>query len=332
MAKEWLFDYGLGSRFASNLVDPFFNDLIYDTATDSFFYMAGVAVALAHFGLLRIAPIPVLIGVLAISVGLANYWIPARQRIETAGTPYFIRLNRTDLGLDPRFSELTAEEFRASFLKEDKARSMGLRPAVRDIPYPFQFLMDDQTDKKQIIAVGGDPLIPRFFIAITNERVIRQEVNEPCNTRFITFRDLLDSDIEQKEHDGALGWEIRTRPPKTAAAATPACDLEPSELLIVNQVPTIAVAATEVGELVTFRDHGLTSSTTPKTAPDVAAAVAAINPQDTGHKLEIFLDALASKTVIWVLDNGAVVEGWTTALRKSFPSQSIGIIEFEELQ
>ncbi len=342
MAKEWLYDYSRASQLAFYLVDPFLDDLIWDTATDSFFYTAGIAVALSHFGLFRLTPIPIFLIVFVLAVGLATYWVPARQRLETAGTPYFIRLNSNDLGLNVKFSGLTRRAFLQRFLREDRVRTMGVEPTVQQGEhYPFQFLMEPQADRQQILAVGGTQLIPRFFIAIVNERIIRQSVTEKCNTRFITFRDLLNSRLKQTKYPGAVKWKIETVLPENARMENPACPIEDVELLIVDQAPTIRVAATQIAALVTFvesetpsKAHSVCGSDAPdpEAAPDVAAAIRAIDPVEAQRKLEIFFSALSEKTVIWILDNDSVVWGWTRSLQRNFPDKSISVIEFEAIQ
>ena len=342
MSKEWLYDYSRASQLAFYLVDPFFNDVFWDTATDSFFYTAGIVVALSHFGLVRPTPIPVFLSVFIIAVALATYWVPARQRLETAGTPYFIRLNSNDFELNVKFSRLSRTAFLDRIFRDEWAQSTGLEPAVRPGQLnPFQFLMEPQADRRQILVVGGTQLIPRFFIAIVNERIIRQPVSDKCDTRFITFRDLLNSRVKQTKDPGVIKWKIETVLHENTKLENPACPIEDAELLIVDQAPTIRVAATQIAALVAFVENETKPDVQPvcgvdlqdpEAAPDVAAAIRAIDPVEVQRKLEIFFSALSEKTVIWILDNDSVVRGWTRSLQRNFPHKSIGVIEFEAMR
>ncbi|NJM33404.1 MAG: hypothetical protein HC850_00490 [Rhodomicrobium sp.] len=330
MAKEWLFDYTRGSYIAWIYVDPFKDDLIWDTATDSFFYIAGTAVALAHFGALRLAPIPVLASVLVIAAGLAAYWLPAREKIETTGTPYFLRLSGLYPGID--IAELDKTQILQNLQANDPAARMGLESAMRPTEYPFQYLMEPQTDKKQIMTVGNIIFISRFFIAMANERVIRQQVEAPCNTRYITFRDLMNAEIVNKAQSGEPDWEIESPSGQYAGFNGPGCVLEKTELLIVDQVPATENAAALIKALMSIppvlpADAAATDPSAGGAASSVASSADAGPGLSPEAALQIFIRSVRNKTVIWILDNDAVVDGWTAALRGAFPPDNVSFLD-----
>ncbi len=345
MAKEWLFDYARGSYIAWIYVDPYNDDLMWDTATDSFFYIAGITVALAHFGAIPIAPIPVLAGVIAIAIALGTYWIPARDKIETSGTPYFLRLSGIYPGVN--IADLDKTAILKHLRQNDPAPKMGFQSAIHDTDYPFQYLMEPQTNKKQIVTVGNNIYISRFFIALANERVVRQPVKMACNTRYITFRQLLNSDIVNEAASGEPDWNMKSPSGQYSGIDGPGCVIENTELLIIDEVPATDNAASLIQALMSIPGN---SAPAPAAAvspavPSLTAAAPDAPPADTGSRpaqailaaatngpdsektLEIFVKALRKKTVIWILDNDAGVEGWTTTLGKYFPADAISFLD-----
>jgi hypothetical protein len=328
MAKEWLFDYARGGYIAWIYVDPFKDDLIWDTATDSFFYTAGTAVALAHFGALRLAPIPVLAAVFVIAAGLASYWLPARGKIETTGTPYFLRLSGLYPGIN--IANLDKQQILQNLRANDPAERMGLESAMRPTEYPFQYLMEPQAEKKQIMTIGNIIFISRFFIALANERVIRQQVKAPCNTRYITFRDLMNSEIVNNATQGEPDWDIKSRSGQYTGFNGPGCTIENTEFLIVDQVPANYNAAVLIKALMSIPAvlPGAADDPAASAAPSPAASGPAPEPGFIPEEtLQIFIKAVRNKTVIWILDNDAVVEGWTAALRGVFPQDNISFLD-----
>ncbi len=347
MTKEWLFDFYLMSQETSRLVSPYKADLLYDTATDSFFYLAGIAVALAHFGMLRISPLPVLIYVTLAAFGLAIYWLPIREKIETTGTPYFIRLNGPDLGIDINFDAPGADDFLSKLTRQDAARS-GVRPVMGDEPYPLEYMMETPLGaKQQIIAVASSKVVNRLGMALTNERVVRQKPAMPCNSRYITFRDLMESRISNEGTAAEPKWTIASLEPQPPASGEggailngfpdPRCPLEQTEFLVVDQVPSVEIAATLVTGLVAFPDTGwkqmqerrepFVPEGFPPTARQLMNSLAQIVEAQGERNMEIFLRALDGRIVIWLLDNERIAGDWQRLLLRYYRPDDIRIMD-----
>jgi hypothetical protein len=351
MSKEWLFDYLLMSREASQLISPFNNDLVFDTATDCFFYTAGIIVALAHFGMLRISPLPILFYSGIAAFLLALYWLPEREKIETAGTPYFIRLSGPELGVEFSMDGVDGEDFLSKIQQETSERKRGLMSAVEESEYPLDYMMESPlTRHQQIIAVSdAREVMNRLGTALTNERVVRRQAREACSSRFITFRDLMDSEVKNTDTASDPNWTIETvkngSPALSASNGNPIaegfpdvrCPLENAEFLVVDQVPSVEIAATLITGLVTFPDSGQqqlrifdrvgptgASSYTAKERMDQLAQTV----ESQGERnMEAFLRAMSGKIVIWLIDNERIVDDWRRLLLRYYDFNQVRIMD-----
>lgn len=350
MSKEWLFDYLLMSDEASKLISPFHRDLVLDTATDSFFYTAGILVALAHFGKLRISPLPVLIYSGIAAFLLTIYWLPEREKIETAGTPYFLRLTGPDLGVDISSGDADQKGFISKITQESQTRTRGLIQAVEETAYPLDYMMASPPGKRhQILAVSdAKGIMNRLGIALTDERVVRQRANKPCSSRYITFRDLMDSRVSNEGTDSDPEWVIETLKPTkpevrngnviTDGFPDVRCPLEKAEFLVVDQVPSAEIAVTLVTGLVTFPGSGLqelrsrelyapsnsdVNVTTKQRMDTLARVVETEGEKNMGN----FLRALNGKIVIWLLDNDRIVDDWRNLMLRYYDFNQVRIMD-----
>jgi hypothetical protein len=347
MSKEWFFDYLLVSQDVSRLVTPFTEDLVLDSVTDSFFYIAGIVLALSHFGLLRVSPVPVLSMLAFIAFFFSWYWIPAREKIQTAGTPYFIRLNGPDLGIDVRLDTPDPDVFLSKIARTESALRRGLMSAIgEETDYPLQYMMETPLKERQhVLAVASSKTINRLGMALTNERVVRQNVRANCNSRYITFRDLMESEIKNTGTLVQPIWTIETRKSPDAKTgggkpdpfADHACPLEATEFLVVDQVPSVEIATTIVTGLVVFPETGwqekqIRASLEPEffdppTMAERVVLLAKTIKVEGYSNMGIFLESLKGKTVIWVLDSASIADDWSKLLLSHYSFQEIRIMD-----
>ncbi|HKJ61881.1 MAG TPA: hypothetical protein VKA94_07775, partial [Hyphomicrobiales bacterium] len=170
-----------------------------------------------------------------------------------------------------------------------------------------------------------------------------------CSSRFITFRDLMDSEVKNAGSASDPKWTIESlkngKPAPGVSSGNPVaegfpdvrCAVENAEFLVVDQVPSVEIAATLITGLVTFPDSGQqqlrshdtvgpsgsTSYTTKERMDNLAQTV-----ESQGEKnMEAFLRAMNGKIVIWLLDNERIVDDWRRLLLRYYDFNQLRIMD-----
>ena len=95
-AKE-LRDLSMAGDQTSHWLAVWNKDLIEDVATDMIFYLIGITLALAHFGMLRVRPIFIFLIALLLAGGLCGYWVRVFDDLGKTNIPHLARMSSVTL-------------------------------------------------------------------------------------------------------------------------------------------------------------------------------------------------------------------------------------------
>ncbi len=105
--RKELRDFSLAGEQAGTWLSVWTKDLVEDIATDMAFYLIGILLALAHFGVIGLRPVAVFIGTLLLAGVLVGYWLTVFDSLGKTNIPHFARMSTVKLVPQPPSAALT---------------------------------------------------------------------------------------------------------------------------------------------------------------------------------------------------------------------------------
>jgi hypothetical protein len=292
LAKEWALDVALASERTAYWVTPYSRDLILDCLADSYFYLVGVGLALAHFGVLPLSPVPLLAGFFALAAAIAAYWLPERSRLETLNTPYFARLSSVQLGLVPRAFSTRLPSTEAMYARAERSEPL------------LQTLMETPLKPRHTVICGSrrDGL-KHFGIALVTERTIRTSRND---AKFASFNNLIFSDLGYEVVQRWNGTSSRNPIQKWRKNLYGDVALAQASFIVLDEVASLDASRADARAAVPGRPRAVDA------------------PEEDWPKLVLrhFFEELRERSVVWLMDC-RYAPGWLAELRAVYGEEAV---------